>query len=236
MASVFKVAIVGSGPSGFYAAEALMEALPAAEVSILDRLPVPFGLVRSGVAPDHPKLKQAAIVYDRIAQSGKIHFIGNVQVGLDVTIDELRESYNCIIFAYGADRDKALDLPGETLPGSYAAREFIGWYNGHQDHQHHKFDLEQEVVAIIGQGNVALDVARILAKPAAALRNTDISEAALDALASSRVREVHIFSRRGPADAKFSSQELAEFNNIPGCRSVAEACDLRRFGSDAGAD
>ena len=226
MTPALNVAIVGSGPSGFYAAEALMEALPAVEVSMLDRLPVPFGLVRSGVAPDHPKLKQSAIVYDRIARSDKIHFFGNIHVGVDVTVEELCQTHHCVIFAYGAEGHKSLDIPGESLRGSHTAREFVGWYNGHQDHRHLQFDLSQEIVAIIGQGNVALDVARILAKPVDELRTTDISEHSLDVLAGSRVRDIHIFGRRGPSHAKFSPRELGEFADISGCSPIVDAADL----------
>ena len=162
---------------------------------MLERLPAPFGLVRFGVAPDHPKLKEAIAVYDRIARSPGFRFYGNVTVGRDVTVDALTEAYHAVIFASGAESDRRLGVPGEDLPGSYTATEFVGWYNGHPDYRDRTFDLSQEVAVIVGQGNVAADVCRILAKTVDELRHTDITEHALDALAASRVRRD---PRRGP--------------------------------------
>jgi ferredoxin/flavodoxin---NADP+ reductase len=221
-----RVAVVGSGPAGFYAIEALTRLCPHTEISLIERLPVPFGLVRYGVAPDHPKLKQTAVVFDKLAQSGPVRFFGHVTVGQDVSVDELQATHHAVIFACGAESDRALGIPGESLPGSHTATEFVGWYNGHPDYRDHHFDLSQEVAVVIGQGNVAADVARILLKPVDALRQTDIAAHALDALSSSRVREVHVIGRRGPAQAKFTHKELRELGELPGCATRLDADPL----------
>ena len=212
-ANPLHVAIVGSGPSGFYAAEALLKAPLTVRVDLLERLPAPFGLVRYGVAPDHPRLKQPIQVFERISQSHDIRFMGNVQVGKDAGIEQLRAAYHSIILAYGADTDRSLGVPGETLPGNHAANEFVGWYNGHPDYSAGEFDLSGEVAVVIGNGNVAIDIARILTRSIDELRTTDISDRALEALAESRVREVHVVGRRGPAQAKFTNKELRESAN-----------------------
>ncbi|MCC7486185.1 MAG: FAD-dependent oxidoreductase [Burkholderiales bacterium] len=221
-----KVAIIGSGPSGFYAAEALLRSGRIVEVTMIERLPVPYGLVRSGVAPDHPKLKQPILVYDRIARSAAFFFLGNVHVDRDIGMGELMDTHHAVVLACGAGTDRRLGIPGEKLPGSHPASEFVGWYNGHPDYHACTFDLAQEVAVIIGQGNVALDIARILVKPVDHLRHTDIAAHALDALAKSRIREVHIVGRRGPAQAKFTSQELSEIGEIAQCSAVVHPGDL----------
>src|SRR5215472_1411783 len=190
------VAIVGAGPSGFYAAEALLRSRLPVQVDMIERLPTPFGLVRSGVAPDHPQLKEAILVYDRIAHASGFNFWGNVRVGRDVSVAELRSTHHAVVFACGTETDRRMGIPGEDLPGSYTATEFVGWFNGHPDYRDRTFDLSQEAVAIAAQGNVAADVCRILAKPVAQLRTTDIAEHALDALAESRVKEIHFIGRR----------------------------------------
>jgi ferredoxin--NADP+ reductase len=220
------VAIVGSGPSGFYAAEALLKAPLKIRVDMLERLPAQFGLVRYGVAPDHPKLKQPAEVYDKIAQTPGFRFFGNVSVGNDISIEQLRGTHHAVVFAYGAETDRALGVEGEDLPGSHTATEFVGWYNGHPDYRDRSFDLSAEAAVIVGQGNVAADVARILAKPVDDLRSTDIAEHALDALAQSRVREIHVIGRRGPAQAKFTNKELRELGELPNCTAEVSAADL----------
>lgn len=219
-------AIVGSGPSGFYAAEALLRSNHAVHVSMFDRLPTPFGLVRGGVAPDHPKIKQASLVYDKIARSSGFAFFGNVMVGRDITVDELRAGYHAVVFACGAPVDRRLDVCGEGLPGSHAATGFVGWYNGHPDYRDRSFDLSHEVAVVIGQGNVAADVCRMLTTPIDVLRRTDIAEHALAILAESRVREVHVIGRRGPAQAKFTNAELRELGEIPDGAPIVEAQDL----------
>ncbi|MCV9938339.1 FAD-dependent oxidoreductase [Boseaceae bacterium BT-24-1] len=221
-----RVAIIGAGPSGFYAAEALLRSQVPVEVTVVERLPSPHGLVRSGVAPDHPKLKQAAIVFERIAQSEGFCFIGNVTVGKAITVQEILTTHHCVILAYGASEDQRIGIPGEDLAGCHAAKEFVGWYNGHPDYGDCHFDLSGETAVIIGQGNVALDVARILSKPVDELRTTDIASHAIEVLAESRIREIHVVGRRGPAQAKFTSPELREFGTIPGCDPVALESDL----------
>lgn len=224
--SVAHVAIVGSGPSGFYVAEALLRADPELRVTMLERLPTPFGLVRGGVAPDHPKIKQVSAVYDRIARSPAFRFFGNVTVGQDVSVEELRAAFHAVVFACGAARDATLGIPGESLPGSYAAGDFVGWYNGHPDLRERRFDLSHEVAAVIGQGNVATDICRMLLTPPQALAGTDIASYALEALQACRVREVHVIGRRGPAQAKFTNAELRELGEIEDCDPIVDARDL----------
>lgn len=221
-----RVAIVGSGPSGFYATEALIKSGIKIKINMLERLPAPYGLVRNGVAPDHPKLKQAIQVYEKIAESPEFNFIGNVTVGQDVTIDELKKTHHAIIFTCGAETDRKLGIPGEDLPGSYTATEFVGWYNGHPDYRDRKFNLSHEVAVIIGQGNVAADVSRILAKTVDELKHTDIAEHALDALAESKIKEIYVIGRRGPAQAKFTPKELREFGELTDCDPIIAVNDL----------
>jgi ferredoxin--NADP+ reductase len=221
-----QVAIVGSGPSGFYVAETLLKSGKAVRIAMIERLPAPFGLVRYGVAPDHPKLKEVIPVYDRIAQSPEFSFFGNVTVGRDVSVAELRAAYHAVVFASGAESDRRMGIPGEDLPGSYTATEFVGWYNGHPDFQDRAFDLDQEVAVIIGQGNVAIDVCRILAKTVDELRHTDITARALDCLARSRIREIHLVGRRGPAQAKFTTKEFRELGALADCDPVVDPADL----------
>jgi ferredoxin/flavodoxin---NADP+ reductase len=220
------VAVVGSGPSGFYAAEALIRAVPGIRVDMLERLPTPFGLVRGGVAPDHPKIKQVSLVYDRIARSPQFRFIGNVTVGTDVSVEELRGCYHAVVLAYGADKDAPLGIPGEALPGSYAAGAFVGWYNGHPDFRDLEVDLSHDTAVVVGHGNVATDICRMLLTQVDELAKTDIATHALDVLRSSRVREVHVIGRRGPAQVRFSNVELRELGEIAGCDPVVEPRDL----------
>ena len=208
------VAIVGSGPSGFYAAEALLRSGQNIAVDMFEKLPVPFGLVRFGVAPDHPKLKKVTAVFDRIAHMKNFRFFGNVEIGRDVSVEMLSEHYHAVIFACGAENEKDLGIPGEHLPGSHSARAFVAWYNGHPDYHDLNIDLSHETAVIIGQGNVSLDVARILAKDVGELQKTDIAEHALEILAESRIKSIHIIGRRGPVQARFTSKELREFNTL----------------------
>lgn len=222
-----RVAIVGSGPSGFYATEALIKSDLVVEVDLIERLPAPFGLVRNGVAPDHPKLKQAIEVYKKIAQSPKFNFVGNVTVGKDIQAEELQQTHHAVIFTYGAETDRKLGIPGEDLQGSYTATEFVGWYNGHPDYRDRTFDLSHETVVVIGQGNVAADVSRILAKSVDELKHTDISQHALEVLAESKIKKIYIVGRRGPAQAKFASKELKEFLEIENCRAYIDPAELQ---------
>ncbi len=222
-----RVAIVGSGPSGFYATEALIKSDLVVEIDLIERLPAPFGLVRNGVAPDHPKLKQAIEVYKKIAQSPKFNFVGNVTVGKDIQAEELQQTHHAVIYTYGAETDRKLGIPGEDLRGSYTATEFVGWYNGHPDYRDRAFDLSHETVVVIGQGNVAADVSRILAKSVDELKHTDISQHALEVLAESKIKKIYIVGRRGPVQAKFASKELKEFLEIENCRAYIDPAELQ---------
>lgn len=221
-----RAAIVGSGPAGFYAAEALIGSQHAVQVDMFERLPTPFGLVRSGVAPDHPKLKQPIRVYQQIAESPQFRFLGNVTIGRDLTVPELKDLYHVVVFAYGAQSDRAMGVPGEYLPGSHAATEFVGWYNGHPDYRDLQFDLSHDTAVVIGQGNVAVDVCRILAKTPDELRHTDIAAHALKILANSRIRNIHMIGRRGPAQAKFTHPELRELGELADCDPIVDPHDL----------
>ncbi len=222
-----RVAIVGAGPSGFYSSEALIRSELHVEIDLIERLAAPYGLVRSGVAPDHPKLKQAINVYDKIAsENAELNYIGNVTVGKDITVDELRDAYHAVILTCGAETDRRLGIPGEDLLGSYTATEFVAWYNGHPDYRDRSFDLSHETAVIIGQGNVAADVSRILSKTVDELKTTDISQHALDLLAESKIKNVYVIGRRGPAQAKFTSKELKEFGELADCDPMVDPAEL----------
>ncbi|PBC48893.1 ferredoxin [Rhodococcus sp. ACS1] len=212
-----RVAIVGSGPSAFYAAEELLARRDiAAEVTMFERLPVAGGLVRFGVAPDHWHTKTVDRVFDRTARRDGFTFHLGVEVGRDVTIDEVLAHHHAVIHASGASGDRRLGIPGEDLPGSYAAREFVAWYNGHPDHADRAFDLSARRAVVVGNGNVALDVARILVSDVDTLRRTDIADHALAALADSRVEEVVVLGRRGPEHAACTTPELLALGSLPG--------------------
>jgi ferredoxin--NADP+ reductase len=205
------VAVVGSGPSGFYAASSLLEQAGVdVRVDMYERLATPWGLVRSGVAPDHPKIKAVSSVYAATAAHENFRFFGNVQIGRDVTREELTARYDAVLYAVGAQSDRRLGIPGEDLPGSESAVDFVGWYNGHPDYADHSFDLTGERAVVIGAGNVALDVARILCSPYDRLARTDIADHALDALRTSAITEVMVVGRRGAAQAAFTTPELKE--------------------------
>jgi ferredoxin--NADP+ reductase len=222
----FRVAIVGGGPSGFYAAEALLRAGRSIDVDMFERLPVPHGLVRFGVAPDHPKLKQVTQIFDRIAKMPGFRFFGGLEIGEAISIPALRSCYHAVVLATGAPVSRAMDIAGESLPGSYCAGDFVAWYNGHPDFRRCQFDLSGERAVIVGHGNVALDVARILAKTSDELRHTDIAAHAFDALAQSRIREIHIVGRRGPGETKFAAKELMEFEELTGCDAAIADADV----------
>lgn len=210
-----RIAIIGSGPSGFYAAEHLQkQADLTIEIDMFDRLPTPFGLVRGGVAPDHQKIKSVTRVYEKIATRPNFRFFGNVEFGRDLRMNDIRQHYHAIIFAVGAQTDKPLGIPGEDLPGSHAATEFVAWYNAHPDYRDREFDLSVDSVAVIGVGNVAMDVVRILARTVDELRETDIADYALDALAHSQVKNIYILGRRGPAQAAFTNPEVKELGEM----------------------
>ncbi len=210
-----RVAIIGAGPAGFYAAEqVLKQPTVVAEVDVFDRLPTPFGLVRNGVAPDHQKIKSVTVAFDKIASDPRCRFFGGVEFGKDLTVEDLREHYHQIFYATGAQTDRRMGIPGEDLSGSHPATEFVAWYNGHPDYRHLQFDLSQERAAVVGVGNVAIDVARILCRSPAELATTDIADYALDALSRSRIKEVYLLGRRGPAQAAFTNPEIKELGEL----------------------
>ncbi len=210
-----RVAIIGAGPSGFYAADSLLKhGALVVEIDMFDRLPTPYGLVRGGVAPDHQKIKSVTKVYEKTAAHPRFRLYGNVMFGRDIRHDDLKRRYHQIIYAVGAQTDRKLGIPGEDLPGSHAATEFVAWYNAHPDYRHLNFDLSQPQVAVIGNGNVAMDVARILASSYDELKRTDIADYALEALSASRVTDIYILGRRGPAQAAFTNPELKEFGEM----------------------
>ncbi len=217
-----RVAVIGAGPSGFFLAEKLLaQDGQAVEVDLLERLPTPYGLVRFGVAPDHEKIKNVTRSFDRTAGRPGFRFFGNVDVGRHVSLDDLRRHYHLIAFTTGAQTDRSMGIPGEGLRGSHAATEFVAWYNGHPDYRDCRFDLDAERVAVIGVGNVAVDVARILCRTPEELAATDIADHALEALRESRVREVLLLGRRGPAQAAFTPPEVKELGELEGADAVA---------------
>lgn len=221
VAQPLRVAIVGAGPAGFYAAERLFkETELVVEVDMYDRLPTPFGLVRNGVAPDHQKIKSVTAAFDRIAGNPRFRFFGNVELGRHVTVDDLKGYYHQILYSTGAQTDRPLGIPGDELIGSHPATEFVAWYNGHPDYRDHQFDLSQERVAVVGVGNVAVDVARILCRTPEELMKTDIADYAFDALRDSRVKEVYILGRRGPAQAAFTAPEAKELGELADCDAI----------------
>jgi ferredoxin--NADP+ reductase len=210
-----RVAIVGSGPAGFYTAEHVLKHDGThAEVDMFDRLPTPYGLVRFGVAPDHPKIKSVIRVYEKTAARPEFRFFGNVEVGTDVTVEELRERYHAVVFAYGTSVDRHLGIPGEDLPGSHSATEFVNWYNAHPDFADREFDLSCERVVVIGNGNVATDVARMLALTREELDGTDTADHAIEALSNCGVKEILVLGRRGPAQASFTNPEVRELGEM----------------------
>ncbi|AWN23669.1 NADP oxidoreductase [Deinococcus irradiatisoli] len=210
-----RVAVIGSGPSGIYAAEALLKqtSLPA-EVDVFDKLPTPYGLVRYGVAPDHLKIKSVTALFHKVLSDPRARFLGNVELGKDVSPDELRAYYDAVIYTVGASADRRLGVPGEDLEGSLSATEFVAWYNGHPDAAARQMLLHASGVAVVGVGNVALDVSRILAKTAGELHSSDIAAHALSALETSKVSDVYVLGRRGPLQAKFTTKELREFGEL----------------------
>ncbi len=210
-----RVAIVGSGPAGFYTAEHVLKHEGThAEVDMFDRLPTPYGLVRFGVAPDHPKIKSVIRVYEKTAARPEFRFFGNVEVGRDVSVEELRERYHAIVFAYGTATDRQLGIPGEELAGSHPATEFVNWYNAHPDFADREFDLTCERVVVIGNGNVAADVARMLALTREELDETDTADHAIEAFSDSNVKEILVLGRRGPAQAAFTNPEVRELGEM----------------------
>jgi ferredoxin/flavodoxin---NADP+ reductase len=225
-----RIAVIGSGPAGFYAAGHLLkEPAERIEVDMLERLPTPWGLVRSGVAPDHPKIKSVTRIYEKTAAHPRFRYFGNITFGQHVSRADLLERYHAIVYATGSPSDRPLGIPGEELPGSHAATEFVGWYNGHPDHSDLEVDLlSAERAVVIGNGNVAIDVARMLVLAPEELAPTDTADHALDVLASSRVDEVVVVGRRGPAQAAFTNPELLELGELAGADVIVDQAELER--------
>ncbi|CCJ28632.1 unnamed protein product [Pneumocystis jirovecii] len=218
----FRVCIIGSGPAGFYTADRLLKSIPKCEIDMYEALPMPFGLVRFGVAPDHYEIKNVQNQFSKIAESKKFHFIGNIRIGRDISLQQLKPHYDCMVMAYGASKDRELGLPGEgSIRGIYSARSFVGWYNGHYEFQELNPDLEStDLAVIVGHGNVALDIARILLVDPSILEKTDITEKAMESLRKSKIKHVKIIGRRGPMQMSFSTKELrklTEFSTISFC-------------------
>jgi ferredoxin/flavodoxin---NADP+ reductase len=223
-----RVAVVGSGPAGFYAADALLKSDdPAVEVDVIDRLPTPWGLVRLGVAPDHENIKAVSRAFEKTAARPGFRFFGNVEVGSTVSHAELVELYDAVVYTVGAQTDRRLEIPGEDLPGSFAATEFVAWYNGHPDFQDREFDLSHERAIVIGNGNVAIDCARMLALTPEELAPTDTTHEAIDAIVDAGVREIVMLGRRGPVQAAFTPPELKELGELGGAEPVVDPADLR---------
>jgi ferredoxin--NADP+ reductase len=215
MTMSLRVAIVGAGPAGFYAADRLLRSdIEGVSVALLDRLPTPWGLVRAGVAPDHPNIKAVTRVYEKTAALDGFHFYGNVEVGRDVSHADLLEHHHAVIYAHGASRDRKLGIDGEDLPGVVGATDFVSWYNGHPDAADLHFDLSGKRAVVIGNGNVALDVARMLVLPREELATTDTADYAIDAIANAGIEEVVVLGRRGPAQAAFTTPELRELGEL----------------------
>jgi ferredoxin/flavodoxin---NADP+ reductase len=220
-----RVAIVGAGPAGAFAAASLLRA-GAADIDLFERLPTPWGLLRGGVAPDHQEIKRLQDTFERQTLERGCRFLGNVEIGVDVTHAELMEHYTAVVYATGAQTDKSLGIPGEDLPGSRAATQFVAWYNGHPDYRDLEFDLTARRAVVIGNGNVAADVTRILALSPDELQDTDIADHALDVLRGSRIEEIVVLGRRGPAQAAFTSAELRELGRLEGVDTRVDPRDV----------
>ena len=222
----FRVAVVGSGPAGFYAAGQLLAAELAVEVDLFERLPTPWGLVRLGVAPDHPKIKTVSKAFEKIAARPGFRFLGNVEVGRDISSAELAELYDAVVYTVGAQTDRRLGIPGEDLPGSLPATALVAWYNGHPDFADLAVDLSGERAVVIGAGNVAIDVARMLVLTGDELRATDTADAAIEAIAGAGLREVVLLARRGPAQAAFTTPEVIELQELAGADAIVDPAEL----------
>src|SRR5947199_3190018 len=222
-----RVAVVGSGPAGFYAADALLKSDdPPVEVDVIDRLPTPWGLVRFGVAPDHENIKAVSRAFEKTAARPGFRFFGNVEVGSTVSHEDLVALYDAVVYTVGAQTDRRLGIPGEDLAGSWAATEFVAWYNGHPDFQDRVFDLEHERVVVVGNGNVAIDCARMLALNDEELRPTDTTPEAIDAINAAGVREILMLGRRGPVQAAVTPPEPKELGELAGADVIVDPADL----------
>lgn len=220
------IAIIGSGPSAFYTVGALLKADADCEIDVIERLPCPFGLIRGGVAPDHAKTKNVARAYERSALDPKVHYYGNVEVGRDVTFEEVTERYDAVVIAIGSALDRPLGVPGDDKKGVFGAAAFVGWYNGHPDFTDLDPDLATEGVVIVGNGNVAIDCARVLAKTAEEMAETDLADHAADAIEAAPIKEIYMCGRRGPVEAKFTNVELREMGELENCAPVVDGDQL----------
>ena len=221
-----RVAIVGAGPAGAFAAASLHRSWGDAEIDLFERLPTPWGLLRGGVAPDHQEIKRLDDTFDRETLQRGCRFLGNVEVGVDISHSELMQHYSAVVYATGAQTDKSLGIPGENLSGSWAATEFVAWYNGHPDYRQLEFDLSAKRAVVIGNGNVAADVTRLLTLSLPELERTDVADHALEALRDSQIEEVVVLGRRGPAQAAFTSAELRELGHLDGVDLRVDPADM----------
>ena len=219
-------AVVGSGPSGMYAADALLKQFPNCKIDVFDKIPMPFGLIRYGVAPDHFKTKNTARQFLRTLELKQVRYLGNIQIGSDISVGELEEYYDSVIFAIGAYNDRKLGIPGEELPGVYGACEFVGWYNAHPDFSAINPKLDGANAVVIGIGNVALDICRVLSKTRSEMIGSDISSPALNIIQNMPIEEIHMFGRRGPIEAGFTPKELGEMRNLERCSAIVAADQL----------
>ena len=230
----YNVAIVGAGPSGYFSALALQNEETESikfKIDLFERLPTPYGLVRSGVAPDHPKIKSVAKVFEKISDHERFRLLANVEIGRDISLEELQSHYDAVVLAVGTSKGRSLGIPGEDLKNSWSSAEFVPWYNGHPDFQNLPVDLSGKRAVVIGAGNVALDIARLLTIDAEELKSTDISTKALDSLVKSNLREIWVVSRRGPENAAFTAPELRELEKLQGFNISVNIEDMSQFKS-----
>lgn len=221
-----RVAIVGSGPSGFYTADALIKSGVDCEIDVIDRLPTPFGLIRAGVAPDHQKTKNVSRAYEKTALNDSVAYFGNVDVGKDVGIEDLKGLYDAVVLAIGSSYDRKLGVPGEDKKGVFGSADFVGWYNGHPDFRDLEPDLNTKAVVVIGNGNVAIDCARVLVKTPDEMSTTDIATHAADAIHAAPLEDVYMVGRRGPVEAKFTNVELREMGELQECTPIIDAAKI----------
>ena len=219
------VVIIGSGPSGFYTAESICKKINS-DIDIIDRLPTPFGLIRGGVAPDHQTTKKITVTYTKTAKKDQIHFFGNIEIGKDISIEELRKMYDVVILATGSELDNKLEIKGTDLKGIHGSAEFVGWFNGHLDYVNLNPDLNTENVVVIGIGNVAIDIVRVLSKTPEEMAESDIPEYALNTINQSSIKNIYIVGRRGPIEAKFTNVELRELGNLKNCKPIIKTENL----------
>jgi NADPH-dependent glutamate synthase beta subunit-like oxidoreductase len=220
------VAIIGAGPAGFYTAEALLQKLPGVQIDFIEKLPTPYGLIRAGVAPDHQTTKNVARKFEQTAQRESIQYFGNVEVGRDIQLAELRELYDAVVLAVGSAGDRYLGIPGEDKEGVYGSAVFVGWYNGHPDFRNLDPRLDTPTAVVIGNGNVALDIARVLVKTRAEMQASDIPSYAAEAIHASALKDVYVLGRRGPLEAKFTNVELRELGGLADADPIVDAADL----------